>query len=227
MSGESAGSSAFREYERRRANELAAIDVRRSRVKERFGGGRIGSAIAAVTVDDSVKASTHVWKQGVIGEHKVAQVLDGLAGAELIALHDRKLPRSRANVDHLVVTPSGVWVIDAKRYIGKRPERYQEGGLFSTLSVGLKVGGRKRDSLIDGILGQVDQVQAAVGENVPVHGALCFVDADWPMFGGSFAVRGIEVLWPKRLPKLLKRSSEVKLDVQDIAASLSQKFLPA
>ncbi|NLA37157.1 MAG: NERD domain-containing protein [Actinobacteria bacterium] len=89
-------------------------------MKERFGGGRIGSAIAAVTVDDSVKTSTRVWRQGAIGEQKVARVLDGLAGAELIALHDRKLPKSRANFDHLVVTPSGVWVIDAKRYIGKR-----------------------------------------------------------------------------------------------------------
>ncbi len=227
MSGESAGSSAFREYERRRANELAAIDVQRSRVKERFGGGRIGSAIAAVTVDDSVKASTHVWKQGAIGEQKVAQVLDGLAGAELIALHDRKLPKSRANFDHLVVTPSGVWVIDAKRYIGKRPERYQEGGFFSAASVGLKVGGRKRDSLIDGILRQVDQVQTVAGENVPVRGALCFVDSDWPVFGGSFAVRGVEVLWPKRLPKLLQQSSDFKLNVQEIAALLSQKFVPA
>ncbi len=227
MSGESAGNSAFREYERRRANELAAVDVRRSRVKERFGGGPIGSAIAAMAVDGSVKTSTHVWKQGAIGEQKVAQVLDGIAGAELVVLHDRKLPKSRANFDHLVVTTAGVWVIDAKRYIGKRPERYQEGGFFSAASVGLKVGGRKRDSLIDGILGQVDQVQTVVGENVPVRGVLCFVDSDWPLFGGSFAVRGIEVLWPKRLPKLLQQSSEVKLDVPQISLMLSQRFVSA
>ncbi len=227
MSGEFAGSSAFREYERRRANELAAVDVRRSRVKERFGGGRLGSVVAAITVENSEKASTRVWKQGAVGEQKVAQVLDGLVGAELIVLHDRKLPKSRANIDHLVVTPSGVWVIDAKRYIGKRPERYQEGGFFRATSVGLKVGGRKRDSLIDGILGQVDQVQTVVGEDVPVHGALCFVDSDWPLFGGSFAVRGVEVLWPKRIPKLLQQSSEVKLDVPQIGLMLSQRFVPA
>lgn len=155
MNGDSAGNSAFREYERRRANELAAIDVRRSRVKERFGDGRFGSVVAALAVDDSVKASTLVWKQGAIGEQKVARVLDGLAGEDLVVLHDRKLLKSRANFDHLVVTPSRVWVIDAKRYIGKRPERYQEGGFFSSPSVGLKVGGRKRDSLIDGLLGQI------------------------------------------------------------------------
>ena len=174
-----------------------------------------------------MKTSTHVWKQGAIGEQKVAQVLDGLAGAELMVLHDRKLPKSRANFDHLVVTTANVWVIDAKRYIGKRPERYQEGGFFSAPSAGLKIGGRKRDSLIDGILGQVHQVQAVVGENVPVRGALCFVDSDWPVLGGSFAVRGVEVLWPKRLPKLLKQSSEVKLDVHQIGAMLSRKFVPA
>lgn len=36
-----------------------------------------------------------------------------------------------------------------------------------------------------------------------MHGVLCFVDADWPLIGGSFTTRAVEALWPKKLyPKL-------------------------
>ncbi len=34
-------------------------------------------------------------------------------------LHDRRIPGSRANIDHIAIATSGVWVIDAKRYKGK------------------------------------------------------------------------------------------------------------
>jgi hypothetical protein len=38
---------------------------------------------------------------------------------------------------------------------------------------------------------------------VPVHGVLCFVEADWPLIGGAFTTRGVEATWPKKLcPKL-------------------------
>jgi hypothetical protein len=40
--------------------------------------------------------------------------------------------------------------------------------------------------------------------DVPVRGALCFVGADWPMFGGSFQVAGVRVLWPRLLAKHLR-----------------------
>jgi hypothetical protein len=32
---------------------------------------------------------------------------------------DRRIRRSRANIDHIAVASSGIWVIDAKRYNGK------------------------------------------------------------------------------------------------------------
>ena len=34
-------------------------------------------------------------------------------------LHDRRIPGTRANIDHIAVASSAVWVIDAKRYNGK------------------------------------------------------------------------------------------------------------
>jgi hypothetical protein len=43
-----------------------------------------------------------------------------------------------------------------------------------------------------------------IGDQVTVQGVLCFVEADWPLLGGSFTTRGVEVMWPKQLYPLLQ-----------------------
>lgn len=219
-----AGGSAFREYERRQAKDAAEVHARKERVRARFGGGRFGSLVAAVSVDSRTRSSTNVWQQGAIGEAKVGKILDALRGPEFAVLHDRRVPRSRANIDHIVVTSAAIWVIDTKRYIGKRPERYVEGGLLVQGAAGLKVGGRKRDALLDGVLKQCALVEKAVSGSVPVRGMLCFVDADWPLIGGSFAVRGVRVTWPNRLARELESKSPAIHDVQAAAKFLTSQF---
>lgn len=139
-------------------------------------------------------------------------------------LHDRRIPRSRANIDHIAITRAGVWVIDAKRYRNKRPRLQVEGGLFRPRTEKLIVGG-DRTKLVDGVLHQVALVQDIVGP-VSVHGALCFVDADWPLFGGSFTVRGIDACWPKRLAKRLS-TLEGTIDVGAVADAIDARFPPA
>jgi Nuclease-related domain len=39
--------------------------------------------------------------------------------AEIHALHDRRVSGTRANIDHFVIGPAGVFVIDAKRHQGR------------------------------------------------------------------------------------------------------------
>src|SRR5699024_9308893 len=97
----------------------------------------------------------------------------------IVVLHDRRIPGSRANIDHIVVTAGGVWVIDAKRYRG-RPALRVEGGLIRPRVEKLMVGRRDCTKLVDGALKQVALVRQAL-EGVPVTGALCFVEADWPL----------------------------------------------
>jgi Nuclease-related domain len=65
-------------------------------------------------------------------------------------LHDRRIPGSRANIDHIVVAPCGVFVIDAKNYKG-RVEKRDRGGFFST-DCRLYVGGRDKTPLVAGWL---------------------------------------------------------------------------
>jgi hypothetical protein len=200
-----AGASAKREYDRRRARDEAKI-------RETWGDGRIGTIAVALSGE---RQSTVAWKSGAAGEAEVGRALDAIASEHLVVLHDRRIPRSRANIDHIVITRAGVWVIDAKRYRNKRPRLHVEGGLFRP----------RTEKLVDGTLRQVALVQDVVGL-VSVHGVLCFVDADWPLFGGSFTVRGRDVCWPKRLAKRLS-TLEGTVDVTAVAAAIAAHFPPA
>lgn len=188
-----AGASARRNYDRRH-------QAREERI--RAAHPRIGDLLLAVSDDPQ---STRAWATGAVGEERLAARLDAAAGQELRLLHDRRIPGTRANIDHIAIAPSGVYVIDAKRYKG-RPDLRVEGGLLRPRVEKLVVGSRDCTKLVDGVLGQTDVVRATLAEahvDVPVFGVLCFVEADWPLIGGDFTTRGVYVVWPKKLHKRL------------------------
>lgn len=193
------GGSARREFERRRL-------AREERI--RTAHPRIGGLILALSEDPQ---STRAWDTGAAGEERLGSRLNAMASDALRVLHDRRLPNSRANIDHLAVTPGGVYVIDAKKYRG-RPRLRVDGGLLRPRVEKLVVGTRDCTKVVDGLLKQVEVVRAVVGDGVPVHGLLCFVEADWPLIGGSFSTRGVEVLWPKRLVSKLQSTGPLGTD---------------
>ncbi len=79
----------------------------------------------------------------------------------------------------------------------------------------LLVGRRDRTKLVDGVIKQVDVVRGVVGDEVAVHGVLCFVEADWPLVGGSFTTRGVDVLWPRKLYPILQKDGPGSVEVVD------------
>jgi hypothetical protein len=181
-----AGASARREFERRAAKREARIRAKHP---------KLGGLILAVTDDPQ---STTAWNAGALGEERLGKRLNELASARLRVLHDRRIPGTRANIVHLAVNSTGVWVIDAKKYQG-RPDLKVEGGLLRPRVERLVVGRRDCTKVVDGVLKQVEIVRGVVGEDVPIHGVLCFVEADWPLIGGAFTTRDVKVLWPKKL----------------------------
>lgn len=209
-----AGSSARREYERRKAKD-------EGKLREKWG--RFGGL--AVALSDE-RQPTKAWDQGAIGEERLGARLNAVAGSALAVLHDRLIPGSKANIDHIAITPGGIWVIDAKRYKG-RPELKIEGGILRPRVEKLLVGRRDCSKLVDGVLKQVDVVRDLVGDDVPITGALCFVEADWPLIGGAFSTRGVRVLWPKRLAKVLTEQSAGDVDVAQMRESIASRFRPA
>ena len=195
------GGSARREYDRRPVR-------REERIREQHP--RLGGLILALTDEPQ---STQAWERGAIGEELLAKRLSELPEPTRV-LNDRRIPGTRANIDHIVVAPSGVWVVDAKRYKNKRPELRVEGGIIRPRVESLRIGGRDRTSLVAGLGKQVALMRAALdGTGVPVHGALCFLEADWPLIGGSFTIDGHHVLWPKLLVKRINEATGHEFDI--------------
>ncbi|TPX03179.1 NERD domain-containing protein, partial [Schumannella luteola] len=226
-----AGASARREYERREARDTARHEARvaqsKANVQAVFGTGFVGRVATFLAVDDGParpRQSTRAWETGAVGEERVAERLDALGEVGVIALHDRRIPGTKANIDHLVVTPWGVWVVDAKRYRGKVD--------FDVVDSLFGFGGRKRllvnrrdkTSLVDGVERQVAKVKEALGAGIDVNGCLCFVDAEWPLLLADFSVRDVYVCWPKKLARTLLKRQEPLLDPEPIARMLASAF---
>jgi hypothetical protein len=64
------------------------------------------------------------WARGAAGELATAELLRRLPARRWVVLHDLALPGSHANVDHLVIGPTGVWVVDTKAYRARMRARW-------------------------------------------------------------------------------------------------------
>ena len=208
----SAGASARREHQRRRANR-----ERRTREKHPV----IGGALLALR---DAPAHERVWGTGAGGEEATAKYLAERCPRALI-LHDRRVPGSRANIDHIAVVASGVYVIDSKRYKGKKVR--VETPLLGKAK--LMVGGRDKTKLVDGLLKQVEIVAGLLAEIAPgvkVSGAFCFVDVDLPLLSTP-KIRGLPVFGRRRLAKHINCDGPLDDEqIRAIATELAHR-LPA
>jgi len=221
-----AGASAKAEYERRsarerRRQEQAVADDAAWREKVKTEHRLAGPVVAAFTPKPVVAEtqSTTAWRTGAEGEERVAEVLADVAGIEV--LHDRHWPGTRsANIDHIVVGPSGVFVIDAKKYQGKL-ELVDKGSWLKS-DWRLYVNGRNETKRVDSMLAQVEAVRGVLGTfaDVPVSGVLCFIGADWGLFGPRKVktLKEVTMLWPLKLPDVVTTAGTV--DVATVAAHL-------
>ena len=213
----SAGGSAAREWRRRH-------DRREEAIRSRYG--RLGGVIRARS---DAPHSTAAGADGAKGERALGTLLDPLRDEGMAVLHDRRIPRSKANIDHLVVAPWGVFVVDAKNYKG-RVERRDRGGFFST-DYRLYVGGRDKTALVAGMTKQAQAVRAALDEDdasVQICKTICFVDADWSLFARPIEMEGVHVLWPRALGKLIRTGGPLSRDqISRIERKLALALPPA
>jgi hypothetical protein len=204
-----AGGSAAREWKRRHEGREAAV---RGRHKH------LGGLLLALSSDPQ---STTAWATGALGEQAIGSSLDRLREEGIAVLHDRRIPGSRANIDHLVISQAGVFVVDTKHYRGRVEQRDVGGWL--TRDLRLYVGGRDRTKLVAGMRPQVEAVRRAlsahdVWRDAPVTAVLLFMsDENWSLldfkplrFGEVYA------LWGGALGKLIR--AELAGRTIDIAA---------
>jgi Nuclease-related domain len=210
-----AAASAAREHRRRKS----AREQRTQRAHPRLG--RLLLALRTAPLHETA------FLRGARGEQAVAEYLERrTAGSPTIILHDRRMPRGRGNIDHLGIAPAGVFIIDAKSHRGKVT--------VVTPIIGapkLLVAGRDRTSLLDGLDRQVRAVRdalAAIGHPAtPIHGVLCFTDADLPLLGTP-TIRGHLLLHRKALTKRLTASGPLDpARIEMLAHALASALPPA
>ena len=67
-----------------------------------------------------------------------------------------------------------------------------------------------------------------IGQDVPVHGMLCFVEGDWPLLGGSLTVEGLDVRWPKKARRIITAPGTLSDDrLRELHRILASEFPPA
>jgi hypothetical protein len=150
-------------------------------------------------------------------------------GHRAVVLDDRKVPGTRVQIDHIVVAPSGVWVVDAHEYDG-RVERRDVGGWFK-VDERLYVAGKDRTSLVDGIDRQVVAVENVLEKEgldlIPVHAALCFVNSEWGWFAKPFSLSGVWVTWPQKLTESVLDWNAIPNNEIDRLAKVVESKLPS
>jgi hypothetical protein len=135
----SPGRSALVEYRRRRAEELAGwtrslawraplvaaagavVQVLAAQVGLPRAGllGLAAAALVGWRLRFRPSEQARTWRRGAHGERRTARLLDRLTRDGFVVFHDLAVPgNTSANVDHLVIGPSGVFVIDSKQWTG-------------------------------------------------------------------------------------------------------------
>jgi hypothetical protein len=173
------------------------------------GGGLLGSllgprlglvlgALAAVAAGWGLRFQPSpdavAWRRGAAGERRTARLLGPLERHGWVVLHDLAVPGSRANIDHLVIGPGGVFVIDSKQYRGRlQLDRF--GRLWH--------GRYPLAPVLRSVEFEADQAAQVLTEPgvvvvpiVAVHGA----QVPW----GKVVMNGVPVLPARRLPSMLR-----------------------
>jgi Nuclease-related domain len=132
------GASAAAYYRRRRAAEWALYQ---RTLPLRLAGVALASLVAGLAVDQvapalagwaglvaaglvgwrlrfRVSQDARNWQRGARGERRTARQLDRLTKHGWVVFHDLAVPDSRANADHLLIGPAGVFLVDSKNWRG-------------------------------------------------------------------------------------------------------------
>lgn len=161
------------------------------------------------------------YSRGHVGEQMIGALLEELGAQGWRVLHDRRRqPRSPANLDHVLVGPAGVFVIDAKNWTGGRLRLDERG---------MAVGKWRKDDELHSAKVDADIVREHVdglGERAGTAAVVAFVhDMGLP---APVQHRGVVLLQREQLlPWLTALPSRLSPDqVSYIAAALHAKFPP-
>lgn len=186
-------------------------------------GALLGLGLVASRVLVPPQSET-AWRRGAEGERIVGAALDSFQADGVRVLHDRRIPGSRANIDHLVVTSQAVFTVDAKRYRGRLAAR---GGR-------LYIAGRDRSKLLEQARRQQTVVARILADGglaaVEVVPVLCFVGVEWPLLFPPRSAGDVRLCSPRGLRATLQVSrgdAHGSPSTSRVAQYLEQRLPPA
>jgi hypothetical protein len=173
--------------------------------------GGLAAVVAGWALRFQPSLDAVAWQRGAAGERRTARLLDTLERQGWAVLHDLALPGSQANLDHLVIGPGGVFVIDSKQYRGHiqlDPSGQVWHGRYP-LAPTLRAVSFEADQAAQ----VLPDPGVAVVPIVAVHGA----QVPW----GKVVVQGVPVVPARRLPTMLRQLPAV-LGPERVAAVANQ-----
>jgi Nuclease-related domain len=172
------------------------------------------------------------WTKGAAGEYLMDLSLHKHINEGAVILTDREVPGTKSNIDHIVVAPSGVWIIDAKIWRGKI--EYKSTSMFSA-ERRLFVGGKDRSSAVEAIFNLVIPVAQVIGDkSVPIKPALVFIDGEWSdastariMTSKPYQYLTVWISWPKAILKKINEPGPLDADaIKRIGMHLDASLRP-
>lgn len=124
-----------------------------------------------------------------------------------VVLHDVVFAGAAAPVDHIVIAPSGIWLVDSLRLRGRIERRAP--GAARTAEPRLHLDGVDRTDLVDElrILRHAQSRLRTLGVgDAPVHRVVCVIDGTWPVMGRPFQVHDVWITWPRALTDKIRSS---------------------
>lgn len=175
-----------------------------------FTDWRIGvaAAVLAVIADAVYTTKTYssvvAWRHLGASERRTERQLRGMRRNGYRALHARAIPGSDAQIDHLVVGPTGVYAVDSENWDKRMPLRaMSHRKLF--------LGPFNQKERLDEARWEADQahelISSALGTDVEVRPSLAVFGPTVPW--NVLTIRNVDVYTGQRMRKYLKKQDKV------------------
>ncbi|MEU6331480.1 nuclease-related domain-containing protein [Streptomyces sp. NPDC047049] len=138
---------------------------------------------------------TNSWSTGAAGERRTGRILAPLTWLHrYVVLHDRAIPRSRANLDHLIIGRAGLLYVDSKNWtsINSRVRLAPDGQLW--------YGRFAQGRAVATVRWEADQAQRILGW--PVRAVIAVHGAHVP--GGCIQLDGVTVVQARNLRRYIR-----------------------
>lgn len=193
---------------------------------ERSRSSGRGDSIPRFFTDDP--RTTNAWTLSTPGERRLATHLNRTLAGDAAVLHDRLVPGALDPIDHVVIGPTGIWVVVARSCSGTVECRDRDS--WTGADDRLYVGGRNRTNLIVEATKQIAAVRRALDPaghgGAPVNGVVCFTNAGWPPLSKTFQLDGVWVTDVKSMTRLVLSAQSFSDAAIDTAGTALRNQLP-